>query len=290
MRCLKPISIKNPLFDKRMDVPMYIQVPCGKCPACLITKRSDWYSRFQVESRHSAVVYFVTLTYSGDNPKFDKKHIQDFHKRLRKRLDSLGVKMRFYLGAEYGSQTLRPHYHSLYFLDGFLSCDVFRSLCETCWSYGFISCDFSSPARMNYVAKYLINPISAEDLSNLLDIDVDCPDDSDKDKIVTSDGVVLDKPFAMMSRNPGIGYQYVQECKNNNFYRPYYRDNHNSKRHLSRFYVDRIFSDRLRNIKRKEELDAFYESNKKNITPEYWQSVVEYFEEKVFKQNKKSLI
>lgn len=59
---------------------------------------------------------FVTLTYNDEHLPEDYsvsvRHCQLFMKKIRKKY---GSKIRFYLGAEYGEQTLRPHYHIILF-------------------------------------------------------------------------------------------------------------------------------------------------------------------------------
>lgn len=51
-----------------------------------------------------------------------KKDIQNFLKRLRKKIDNLNIpqnekKIRYYIASEYGPTTLRPHYHGILFID-----------------------------------------------------------------------------------------------------------------------------------------------------------------------------
>lgn len=70
---------------------------------------------------HEASLYpqnsFLTLTYSDENlPKnssLDKKHVQDFMKRLREAIEPRRI--RYLVGGEYGDQkgmrTVNPHYH-----------------------------------------------------------------------------------------------------------------------------------------------------------------------------------
>ena len=51
-----------------------------------------------------------------------KKDIQNFLKRLRKKIDKLNIsdndkKIRYYIASEYGPITKRPHYHGIIFFD-----------------------------------------------------------------------------------------------------------------------------------------------------------------------------
>lgn len=124
MKCFRPIWILNPkikfnhYFNPELD-PRYIRVPCGRCPACELNKRSDWSYRMYLEFMHSDATYFFTLTYSDDKlvrdskgrPIVFKPHLDQMIKRLNKRL-----RFRYFISSEYGPTTLRPHYHGLIFL------------------------------------------------------------------------------------------------------------------------------------------------------------------------------
>lgn len=107
MRCQKTRWIN--VNDK------YLEVPCGKCLACLTNKRNDWAFRLQQEHKASKGACFVTLTY---HPKYlpenglNKRHVQKFMKRLRK---IYGQKLRYFMVGEYGTETKRPHYHIILF-------------------------------------------------------------------------------------------------------------------------------------------------------------------------------
>ena len=129
-------SIAKALCDK-----FAIELPCGKCAACLCNKREDWSTRLCHEaSVYGEDVCFVTLTYNDQhlphtddqpylvdgvkNPRkcFDwstgtptlcLRDVQLFLKRLRKALEPR--KIRYYLVGEYGSKFSRPHYHLMIF-------------------------------------------------------------------------------------------------------------------------------------------------------------------------------
>jgi len=99
-------------------------------------------------------------------------------KRLRKHDQSKNI--RFYAVGEYGSKTFRPHYHAIIFnvLD---ANNYIKS-----WNYGRLSVDEVTTASIHYVTKYVINRFDHSN-DNLL------------------------PPFALMSRNPGIGRNYVNK-------------------------------------------------------------------------------
>lgn len=135
MKCIYPILVDIEGFQEKQEVP------CGKCPACLITKKQQLTARMILEAQEYEVIYFVTLTYSDyDIPmccSVSKRDAQLFLKRLRRnsevwtyRQDKRYKKVkklvrdeckhrgefRYVLAAEYGTDpryTLRPHYHAI---------------------------------------------------------------------------------------------------------------------------------------------------------------------------------
>ena len=101
-------------------IPLYIQVPCGKCIICKNKKAKSWTTRCICETQmHDEQPFFVTLTYNDQNlPEtgLQKRDVQLFMKRLRIRLERQGFtpNIRYVAAAEYGSHTARPHYHVLF--------------------------------------------------------------------------------------------------------------------------------------------------------------------------------
>lgn len=101
-------------------IPMYYEVPCGKCSLCCDKSARDWSTRAMCESQTSTgYPLFVTLTYNPRHLPSDgvvKEHAQNFMKRLRININRYmhkDVNLRFFLCAEYGSKHGRPHYHAL---------------------------------------------------------------------------------------------------------------------------------------------------------------------------------
>lgn len=92
-------------------------------------------------------------------PYVSKTDIQLFHKRLNKWFfDNVTQKyknFRYFLVSEYGSTTLRPHYHAIYFVD---SAEVASRLSEginICWKYGRIDCQAVESSASAYVSGYV---------------------------------------------------------------------------------------------------------------------------------------
>lgn len=107
--------VVNP--DTGETFPMFLQVPCGKCPLCLEKKSQQWSFRCLCEALTSKEPsYFVTLTYNDAHLPVngvDPRAIQLFFKRLRIQLDRNKIEhnIRYVAVSEYGSKSGRPHYH-----------------------------------------------------------------------------------------------------------------------------------------------------------------------------------
>lgn len=81
-----------------------------------------------------------------------KKDIQNFCKAMQKReLRLTGRTPKYFVAAEYGTQTERPHYHIIFFN---LSKQLTPVIHEV-WNKGIIRCDPVNDSRIVYVTKYL---------------------------------------------------------------------------------------------------------------------------------------
>ena len=245
------MSIKRPgndAFDRGNKANDRITVPCGKCAGCLSNQRSDWTFRLKQELKGSHSAYFVTLTY--DENKVPQKWVEEdgvpfpyntlrksdlqlFIKRLRTysdreaekyQIDRNGSKiqckappLRYYAIGEYGPETLRPHYHGLFFN---MSEDSMRNL-DKLWKQGFIKIGDVNTASIHYVTKYVIN--RKQDVPG------------------------VEPAFSIMSRRPGIGSGYI-----NNVNVCYHRQSQGQKfqvtneggieQRMPRFYKQKIFT------------------------------------------------
>ena len=141
---------QNSIKLKDIEFP----VPCGKCLPCQKKRRSDWSFRLEQEYLSSDSALFITLTYddlhlpyqyyknkqiknfetgetthqikelqTSDRPTLNKKHLQDYIKRLRndhtkyitkelgvsaKEVKTISKPLRYYAVGEYGTKTQRP--------------------------------------------------------------------------------------------------------------------------------------------------------------------------------------
>lgn len=162
-------------------------VRCGRCHHCRIDKRRKKTTRLLLESKQHEDILFITLTYSDEflpreifnadgevlyenkNGCLDKRAIQLFFKRLRKRVQPR--KLRFFAVGEYGEKKGRPHYHIILFGLPYSSrADIYRSWCDPVT--GRIMCD---PDRIDvqvprnnwdvsqYACAYIVKKMTRED-------------------------------------------------------------------------------------------------------------------------------
>lgn len=214
MKCVSPFYL----------VREGIWVPCGKCNFCVKQKRAAWAFRLYQELKAAESAAFLTFTYSDEHavydvgsrlPTFEKSHVQNLLKRIRKKEAKLGRKsVRYYAVGEYGSNTGRPHYHALLFN---LHSDTLGTIADI-WGKGFIHHGKVEPASIMYVSGYIIDKV----------------DDSIQGRTF---------PFALMSK--GIGKNYLS---------PQMKKWHKRKRAnfvswgdgipspMARYYRDKIFS------------------------------------------------
>lgn len=211
MQCFNPLSLPRPNGRGSAD---RMEIPCGKCAACLDKRRADWAFRLRQEEKASDQSWFITLTKDEKNcnGNVDKKEVQLFLKRLRK-YDNF----RYFLISEYGPTTIRPHYHALIF--GFkASFDRFNEILSKTWTQGYTSVTYCNNARINYVAGYMFG------------------------KSEIPEGLASN--FALMSRRPGIGFNYLEKhSKEHMDHDPkfYATEEGGIKTNLPRYYVDKLY-------------------------------------------------
>lgn len=111
MKCIKPIHINGNTFN------------CGHCINCRVNYTQMWSLRLIYELSEANAASFLTLTYSPEYyPKdcgLHKEDLQNFFKRLRINLQreyhEFAPKISYYAVGEYGSSTMRCHYHAIVF-------------------------------------------------------------------------------------------------------------------------------------------------------------------------------
>lgn len=95
---------------------------------------------------------FVTLTYDEEHLPFegvDKTHLQKFMKRLRK---GLGEPIKYLACGEYGSRTLRAHYHLIILGIGMEK----EANIKQAWNDGMIKVGTVTDKSIRYVTNYIL--------------------------------------------------------------------------------------------------------------------------------------
>lgn len=151
----------------------YQQIPCGRCIGCRLSRSKEWALRCVHEASCHQENCFITLTYGPEHLPPDgglrKKHVQDFFKRLRKKIQPRKVK--YYYCGEYGDKNNRPHYHILLFGYNFTDWillphrspsghDLYTSpSLEKLWGKGFVQIGDVSFESAQYVARYIMKKV-----------------------------------------------------------------------------------------------------------------------------------
>lgn len=140
------------------------------------------------------------------------------------RIELDGSKMSYYIVCEYGPETLRPHYHGIWFdVDN----DIYKVelLFRQVWRKGFVQVDVCTDATINYVTKYLLQNKLLPDL----------PD-------------YLPRPWSLMSK--GLGEELLTpsllEWWRSNPANRVYVPEHGTKKVMSRYYKDKVFDDDMK--------------------------------------------
>ena len=220
-----------------------MEVACGQCLGCRLDRSRMWAMRIVHESCLHEINggnCFVTLTYRDridcddeqlrngfhvpDDWSLNKKHFQDFMKRLRKAFSP--QKIRFYMCGEYGNHCKhgidlgivvcplcrvgRPHYHACLFNCSFPDLAAYGSrdgelrytspFLESIWKYGFVDVGELNFESAAYVARYILKKVNgdmAHDHYMLYDLD----------------GCItfVEPEFTLMSRRPGIGRDWYRK-------------------------------------------------------------------------------
>lgn len=146
---------KNP-FGRKLEDGRHLVLPCGKCLACRIRRRSVWTIRMIHEMAVHQKTRFITLTYRddvlprrGNDPRgiLVKSDLQNFFKRYRKLSRVPGLK--YYACGEYGELS-RPHYHAIVFGD-----DVTEGQLNEYWGLGRTESEAPTARALAYVAGYV---------------------------------------------------------------------------------------------------------------------------------------
>jgi hypothetical protein len=226
------------------DIHRPMDVPCGQCIGCRLDKSRQWAIRCMHEASLHRKNCFITLTYNPKNlPKsrsLNKKHFQNFMKRLRKRFPrEIGDSIRYYHCGEYGERLSRPHYHAcmfnfdlpdLEFLTTNNGSHYYTSkILEETWGKGFCMVGEVTFKSAAYVARYIIKKQTGEDAEEHYQF------------INEKTGQVwpLQPEYTTMSRRPGIGKKWLEKFKDDVYPHDYVVVN-GSKMKVPSYY-DKLF-------------------------------------------------
>lgn len=167
----------------------------------------EWSHRCDWENKKATSGAYITLTYesnhiplivNGDGEivqSLYKRDFQLFMKRLRKEQSKVSdQKLRFFACGEYGEKSKRPHYHALIWnIHGSI-----KNKIGEIWRKGFVKVGTIESKSIRYVTNYMMKK------------NIDGPKGS--------------YPyFTLMSRKPGIGYNYLEKTRDNHIFHEDYR-------------------------------------------------------------------
>lgn len=209
------------------DLPP-LAIPCNRCRGCRLERSRQWAVRIMHESSMHEQNSFITLTYSDEElPKYgnlNKKHFQDFAKRVRKNLrtrtnnasdeipNPLSKPFRYYQCGEFGDDNGRPHYHLCCFGLDFSEDRKLHKITkhgdklytsetlDSLWKKGHAYIGELTFESAAYVARYVMkkydNEKAEEEYSRF-----------DEDGKMFQ----LQAPYATMSLKPGIGADWLKK-------------------------------------------------------------------------------
>lgn len=221
-------SFVSPYATK--SVKDFVPIPCGRCVGCRMDYSRQWALRCMLELKYHDSAYFVTLTYDDDHlplstfysdddpdvPFFSqtlrKEDFQGFMKRLRSAHPDDHI--RFFAAGEYGSSTMRPHYHAIIFglhLDDLVpwsrssqgytyynsaslqnAWSIFNNKTKKFTPIGFAVVGEVTYETAAYTARYVMKKLYGQEADFY-------------------DKFSLEPPFTLMSRKPGIARQYFDD-------------------------------------------------------------------------------
>lgn len=111
------------------------------------------------EEKGAISAHFITLTYDTDFVpiskngfmSLNKRDVQLFLKRLRKKCNDSEHPIKYYAVGEYGGKTKRPHYHIILF-------NAKLPEIQPAWKQGAIHYGTVNGASVGYTLKYMMKP------------------------------------------------------------------------------------------------------------------------------------
>lgn len=204
-----PCDVSNETFISKFDY-----IPCGSCLSCRLSYARDWTIRCMCHAQTVSPNYFITLTYDDNTIPFNvdidtgelsgkstlvKSDLQKFFKRLRESYP-YDNHISYFSCGEYGSHSLRPHYHTLVFglkVDDLklykkspLGYNLYTSeYLSRVWNRGFVIVADVTWESASYVARYVMKKQKYNDPG-------------------VYDDYLIEPEFTTMSLKPAIGLDY----------------------------------------------------------------------------------
>lgn len=104
-------------------------------------------------------LFFGLYKQFGGIPYFSCSDLQLYHKRLNKyfydNVTNRFKNFRFFAVSEFGSTTLRPHAHIIYYVDDERVANAFAKAVSVCWRYGITDTQYVEKSACGYVAQYV---------------------------------------------------------------------------------------------------------------------------------------
>lgn len=225
MPCFNPISAYRTRagdvvfteLKRHGDIVQNLKIACGQCHGCRLERSRQWAVRCVHEAQLHRRNCFITLTYDEEHiphrSNLNHEDFQKFMKRLRKHNGP--NKVRFYMGAEYGTLNNRPHFHACLFGTDFNDKKIHTrnhenkpiytsETLQKLWPYGY-----SSIAELNfhtaaYIARYCMQKVTgqaAEEHYKRTDPN-------------TGEIYHLTPEYNKMSLKPGIGAAWLDKYEN----------------------------------------------------------------------------
>ena len=192
-----------------------IDVPCGNCDSCRLTRSQFWAIRIMHEASLHPKNIVITLTYAPEHlPPLGsllKSDFQKFMKRLRKAYPDKEI--RFFHCGEYGAIGKRPHYHACIFNFDFDDKKPWRpgnsgsrqwksETLTRIWGKGIAQIGDLDNKSAAYIARYILKKVNGPSADNhYMEYDL-------------SSGEIHEdrKPeYITMSNRPGIGSKWFDK-------------------------------------------------------------------------------
>ena len=202
-------------FKKSANCTTPLNLPCGTCIGCKLSRSLVWAIRCVHESQLHVENSFITLTYAPEHLPLDgsllKSHCQNFIKKLRRTYPSKTI--RYYMCGEYGENLSRPHYHFCLFGLDFPDKEIYKesegiityqsATLENTWGKGFCTIGELNFDTAAYTARYITKKINGQKAD----------DHYTTTSPITGDLIHLQPEYTTMSRKPGIAADWYNTYK-----------------------------------------------------------------------------